>query len=220
MMSNKVLPKFLQVLITLLTPFVIIFTMVRLMLTPALLEIEYRMPAFPADPYGFTQQDRLKWSRVSIDYLLNNADKSYFDQYKLSDGSPLYTPRELSHMDDVKVLVVKGRLLWLSLLVVFTFTTLYFYISRKMPQWKSAAASGGWLTLGLIGLILASVAIDFDTFFTLFHKLFFVGDTWLFYYSDTFIRLFPMRFWSDIFIYVGLLSAGLAYLLIRMGKSR
>jgi uncharacterized membrane protein len=33
--------------------------------------------------------------------------------------------------------------------------------------------------------------------------LFFSGDTWLFAYSDTLIRLFPIRFWEDCFIYIG-----------------
>jgi len=219
----KVSPIFLKtfgILITILTPFVIILTMVRLMLTPILLEVEYRMPAFPADPYGFTQKDRLKWSHVSINYLLNNENRSYFDTYLLEDGSPLYNDRELSHMDDVKLLVAKGRVIWLGLLVAFTFITLFFYISRKMPEWKIAASWGGWLTVCLIGFILASVMINFDWFFNEFHKIFFTSDSWLFYYSDTFIRLFPLRFWSDIFIYVGVLSVGVSYLLIKLGKSR
>jgi uncharacterized membrane protein len=42
--------------------------------------------------------------------------------------------------------------------------------------------------------------------------MFFEGDTWLFLYSDTLIRLFPERFWLTAFIGIGagtLLLAGL-----------
>jgi uncharacterized membrane protein len=36
--------------------------------------------------------------------------------------------------------------------------------------------------------------------------LFFTGDSWLFLYSDTLIRLFPMRFWQDAFLFAGALD--------------
>jgi len=68
-------------------------------------EIEYRMPGFPADEYGFTIQDRLQWSRISIDYLLNDADISFLGDLTFPDGSPLFNGRELSHMQDVKNVV-------------------------------------------------------------------------------------------------------------------
>ena len=45
-------------------------------------------------------------------------------------------------------------------------------------------------------------SVSFWQFFTLFHRLFFQGDSWLFEYSDTLIRLFPLRFWQDVFLSV------------------
>jgi integral membrane protein (TIGR01906 family) len=67
---------------------------------------------------------------------------------------------------------------------------------------------GGWLTVGLTAALGIFAAVSFWQFFTVFHALFFEGDTWLFYYSDTLIRLFPMRFWQDAFIFVGVLTVG------------
>ena len=46
----------------------------------------------------------------------------------------------------------------------------------------------------------------FWSFFAGFHSIFFEGDSWLFEYSDTLIRLFPLRFWQDTFLF----AAGLA----------
>ena len=40
----------------------------------------------------------------------------------------------------------------------------------------------------------------FWNFFAWFHSLFFTGNSWIFEYSDTLIRLFPIRFWQDTFL--------------------
>ena len=65
---------------------------------------------------------------------------------------------------------------------------------------------------GVIGLIVAiGIVINpsvFWGFFTAFHKLFFVGDSWLFLYSDTLIRLFPIRFWQDAFLLAAVIALG------------
>ena len=47
---------------------------------------------------------------------------------------------------------------------------------------------------------------SFGVFFVAFHQVFFDPGTWIFLWSDTLIRLFPERFWRDVFIYVGVLS--------------
>ena len=87
-------------------------------------------------------------------------------------------------------------------------------VGLGISAWRSAGwaaflrglGTGGRLTIGLIVLILLAVAISFRDLFTGFHLLFFEGDTWLFNFSDTLIRLFPMRFWQDGFIMMGLVT--------------
>lgn len=195
-----------SVLITILTPVVIILTVLRLMMTPVFLNVEYNLPGFPADPFGFTREERLKWSKVSLDYLLSNQNIHIFDTLTLQDGSPLYNVRELSHMDDVKRLVTSARILWLVALILFVAISLYFYIRRQEHPWYRGVRLGGYITILLIALMLLSTFTNFDWLFTEFHHLFFTGDSWLFYYSDTFIRLFPSRFWMDAFIFTGVLS--------------
>jgi len=46
------------------------------------------------------------------------------------------------------------------------------------------------------------------SFFVGFHALFFEGDSWLFLYSDTLIRLFPLRFWQDAFLAAAIIALG------------
>jgi integral membrane protein (TIGR01906 family) len=216
MQSRNLVSIILTWIFTLLMPVMIIFSITRLIMTPVFPPIEYNMPGFPDDPYGFTKEERLKWSKLSMDYLLNNKDISYFNNYKLADGSPLYNERELSHMDDVKSLVRKGLLFWNLSSFVFLLAIAIVIRSNNYPPLRTGFRRGGYVTIGLIAAILLSVAINFDVFFAKFHSLFFTGDSWIFYYSDTFIRLFPIRFWQDCFIYIGILSLLLSFAVIKL----
>ncbi len=193
--------------------FFLIITSIRLLLTPLTPEIQYRLPNFPSDPYGFSLQDRLIWSKVSIRYLTDNLPLSFLQDQKLADGNPLYNERELSHMLDVQKLIQGAMLAWIILGLFLLFVRFLFWRWKRLPDYFHALSTGGWLTVGLIIAILAGVMIDFDGLFTTFHRLFFTGDTWLFYYSDSLIRLFPMEFWSNAFIAVGALTftAGLLF---------
>jgi integral membrane protein (TIGR01906 family) len=216
MENRSILSITLSWILTLLLPLMIVFSITRLILTPVFPHIEYSMPGFPDDPYGFTKDERLRWSKLSIEYLLNDQDVSFFDDYKLVDGSPLYNDRELSHMDDVKVLVRKGLTIWNLSGFVFLFSIAIIIRSNNYPGLKTGFRRGGYITIGIIAAILLSVAINFNVLFTQFHALFFTGDSWIFYYTDTFIRLFPIRFWQDCFIYIGVLSLVLAIAAIKL----
>jgi len=87
--------KFLSWVVTLLTPFILVLLGVRLVLNPVYPSIAYRLPAFPDDPYGFTTQERLKWSGYALKYLLNDSKIAYLADLKFDDQSPLFNQREL-----------------------------------------------------------------------------------------------------------------------------
>lgn len=203
---NISITRITTILVALLIPFFLIMTAIRILFTPFFVQLEYRSPGFPDDPYGFTLEDRLHWSRVSLEYLMNNAEISYLADQRLPDGSPLYNERELDHMLDVKILVQQMIIVWRVLLVVLIGIGMAAWRLKWMPGFLKALSNGGKLTLALIAFILTAVAVSFRQLFTYFHMLFFVGDTWLFNYSDNLIRLFPMRFWQDGFIAMGVIT--------------
>jgi integral membrane protein (TIGR01906 family) len=187
-------------LITLILPFILVMSAARLLFGPLYLNYEYNKPAFPSDSYGFTKEDRLYWGEISIDYLFGQAE---LEGQTLPDGSPLYNERELSHMVDVQVLVQQALLLWYGLLVLLAGLAIWAWRGNWSKTFWNGISRGGWLTAGLLLTILVLVATSFDALFTQFHHLFFTGDTWLFQYSDTLIRLFPMKFWQDAFALMG-----------------
>lgn len=204
-------------LVTFVTPFLLIMTAVRILIAPWYPQVEYRMPYFPPDTYGFSLEDRLKWSAPSIDYLTNNADLTFLSDLQFQDGTPLYNERELSHMQDVKKLVKNMILAWEILGAAFVVLLLLAWRGRWLPQLGGALANGGKFTITLILCILALVAVSFDWLFTMFHRIFFTGDTWIFLYSDSLIRLFPIPFWRDAFILMGIFTISAAVLLIVFG---
>lgn len=194
----------------LLLPFFFFVTVllgwVRLLLTPAFLEVEYRRPGFPADPYGFTVEERLHWADLSRAYLLTDAGPEFFAPHRLADGSPLYNERELAHMKDVQVLVGQALAVWAASSALLALGAGYLFWKDR-PAFRRTLADSGRFTCLFLLLGLAAVVLFWDSAFVLFHRVFFTGDTWLFPYSDTLIRLFPVTFWQDIF---GVAAAGTA----------
>jgi integral membrane protein (TIGR01906 family) len=109
-------------------------------------------------------------------------------------------------MADVKSLVQLSNKILLISLIAFILLTVLAFLTKWMNKYWRAVRYGGWLTLGIIALILAGTLINFDALFTQFHHLFFTGDTWLFFANDTLIRLFPLKLWSDAFIFMGVFT--------------
>jgi integral membrane protein (TIGR01906 family) len=201
--------------VTLLVPIALIGLGLRILLTPVFLQVEYNMPYFPADDYGFTKADRLKWAPYALNYLTNRADISYLSDLKFEDGKPLYNERELSHMNDVKRVTQGALKVWYLSLAALTLLGVWAWAAGWGPAYRLGLMRGGWLmvilaiTIGVIAVVGISVNPDiFFSFFAGFHSLFFEGDSWLFLFSDTLIRLFPIRFWQDAFLFAALIALG------------
>ena len=206
--------------VTILTPLTILMIVVRVLITPAFAKIEYKMPGFPEDPFGFTLEDRLTWSEPSISYLVNTEGIDFLQKLTFDDGSPIYNADELSHMEDVKSVVVWMRTALSVLMLILVWITYSAVKKGRRLEMLAAFRRGAWATIGLIAVILIFVTVAFDNLFTWFHMLFFKSGTWMFYTSDTLIRLFPMRFWQDVFIAVGVLSVIISALVLIATKPK
>ncbi len=213
-MKTKMFP-FLSWLVAILIPLALIGLGLRLLLTTAFLQVEYNMPYFPRDEYGFTKEDRLQWAPYALKYLVNNADISYLGDLKFDDGTPLYNERELSHMQDVKRITRAALNVWYVALAVLLALGIWSRLGHWEQAYRQGLMRGGWLMVGLavvVGLIVViGILVNPDVFwnfFAGFHSLFFEGDSWLFLYSDTLIRLFPIRFWQDAFLLAAVIALG------------
>ena len=208
-------------LVTVLTPVALVLSAVRLLMTPLFVQIEYRTPNFPDDSYGFTREDRLYWSQIALDYLRNDQGIAFLGDLRFPNGSPVYNQRELGHMVDVKNVVRTTNLVWYGSLLALFGLGLWAWRGDWGYEYSQGLGRGGWLTVILVGSVILFVLVGFGIFFVFFHEVFFAAGTWMFFYSDTLIRLFPERFWRDAFLAIGGLAAagglGLALIFRRRG---
>ncbi len=220
----EIFKKILGWIIILLVPIVLVLIGVRILLSPIFIQVEYRLPYFPEDRYGFTFEERLHWADLSRKYVLNRESIEYLAELQFTEGQQaagscedylpprdcgyLYNDRELHHMVDAKVIARYAMwFLWGSVLFLLGIG----YWASKSDGWhdyKEALARGGWLTVGLIIILLIYVAVNFNSLFITFHEIFFASGTWVFKFSDSLIRLFPVVFWRDAFIWIGVIALG------------
>ena len=198
---------------TILVPVVLLFLGIRLLASEFFLELEYNRASFPADTYGFTTKERLEYATYCIDYLTSEADIDLLSELRFEDGEPVFNGRELSHMEDVKKVFQPAVNLGFGLTLVF----FGFLLMAQRRSWRvmmiAGIRRGGWLAFGLVVILGLLATAGFMQFFTQFHAIFFEGDTWIFPYSDTLIRLFPMQFWQDAILFLLVFVGGLGLLL-------
>lgn len=219
MIENKWIRGLLQAVLTILVLLGLLLTGVRLLLTDTFVQIEYNMPYFPEDPYGMTKEERLTYAPIALAYLLNDAGISYLGDLTFEDGSPLYNERELRHMEDVKALTGAFLNVWYVVLLLLVVMVLTAWRTGWLKPLRQMVSRAGLNTIILLGTLVLFLLLSFNVVFTGFHRIFFEGDSWIFLFSDTLIRLFPLRFWQDAFIFVGVFTvAGGLALWLGLGK--
>lgn len=153
-------------------------------------------------------QDYFRSDVEPLDVVINSGGMkvSFFDQ------------REVAHMADVKRLfqgtflihTVVGSILGSIAVVGLGIFRRRFF---RPLAWMSIA--GGGLTILFVGLIGIVALINFSAAFTSFHVISFSNDLWQ--SNGNLVRMFPLGFWRDITVLIGLLSALQALLFILCG---
>jgi integral membrane protein (TIGR01906 family) len=188
-MIPRWLPTLLVLVITLAVPVILILSNVLLFMNPAWLAFQYSQPGFPQAEL-FSDKDRLYFGSESIEYVRGNRT---LEQFR---ALGVYQEREIKHMIDVRMLVDQVKIV---LPVVALLAIIAFIVLARHPNTRALAPrallNGALLTIGLFVVIGLFAAVGFNTFFTLFHRIFFEGDTWLFNYTDSLIQFYPLPFW-------------------------
>ena len=216
---QKITVRILIILTILLVPLVIVPGMVRLLVTDQYLAFEYGKSDFPKDVFGFEPNQRFSHASDSLRYIVENRPPAFLADQK-HDNAPLYSLREVSHMQDVQNVFQTLWNLWEVSSVLFIICILALtLIGEGRKSISSGLKTGGLVTVGLLTLIGISAAIAWDDWFVLFHRFFFAEGSWLFSYSDTLIRLFPPQFWLDSVVMVSSLSLLSGFLVYGLGRA-
>ncbi len=194
-------------------PLLLIATPLYVFVSPTYIRHEYALRDFPPSD-RFNDAERLRLSDVIVNYLRNRATKDDMATMRTDSGEIAMRPEEVQHIVDVKV-VTDGFFLIHKAAALFAALAIYFlWHSPRRRKVGGYLRQGVWITAAFIGLIVLFSLVDFDTFFTRFHQVFFQPDTWIFFVEDTLIQLYPLPLWVDAVWKLGvtiLIEAGLLY---------
>ncbi len=122
----------------------------------------------------------------------------------------LFNQREILHMADVRDLFrLVYRIHELALVYVVAYIAAVYLWSRERSMRRLAreAVTGGIATVGVLSIAAVGVLLGFDALFEQFHLLSFSNDFWqLDPRTDRLVQMFPMGFWFDVTLAVGVLS--------------
>ena len=168
----------------------ITFTM--LLVIFALLITGFQLAVYGDSHYGFYKKEE----KLSIVTDVDGEHQDFFNE------------QDRLHLADVRNLFLGG--LKLRNYAVILATILMIVLRAKKADFRRLVPLG-YLQALFVYLILAAIlgvamSIDFTSCFTLFHKLFFTNNLWIFDpETDYMIRMLPEGFFSDMVIRVGVI---------------
>jgi integral membrane protein (TIGR01906 family) len=195
-----------------LLPLLIILAVVRLLTTDAYLSFEYGKPGFPVDSYGFTTQQRFILASTNIHYVRAHLPYDELSKQTLN-GISVYNEREVAHMADVQNVFQIALRIWQFAFILLILLAFILWKNGEYTVLLAGLRLGGFMTTGVILLIGMLAVVAWQTWFELFHRFLFQPGSWLFSYTDTLIRLFPVEFWYDATVTISVISFILGALL-------
>jgi len=179
----------LQWIAALLMP--IFFTLLSLyiFMTPQFIEWQYSRPDYP-HAERFTDKARLYNSVQTVLYTRGQIS----EQDLINLG--VYNDREIKHLVDVYNVT---RIMFIIEPIAFVVIVTALFLLWRNPSTRINTARalfyGGIFTFLFIGGIGLFAVFAFDAFFVTFHHIFFEGDSWLFFTTDSLIQFYPEVFW-------------------------
>lgn len=202
--------KVMKIIISITVPFFLIILFASALTTKPYLMLSkgkyYRHSLIDYD-HDYAVERIIGYLNYRYDDLLFGSDEN--------DTEVLMRPEEIIHMEDVKDVYTGLRIGALGSFVVGVSLSILLFIKNKKEFYKTFKFLyvGPTLFASFVG---GYILIDFDTAFTVFHKILFPQGGWILYYDDVLIRLLPTPFWmvsGIILLVLFALSMGLIYLL-------
>ena len=199
-------------------------TIAMLLVIFALLITGFQLAVYGDSHYGFYKKEYEKY-RVTDDlnmridnvmavtehmmaYLIGKEEKLSIVTDVDGEHQDFFNEQDRLHLADVRKLFLGG--LKLRNYAVILAIILMIVLRAKKADFRRLVPSG-YLQALFVYLILAAIlgiamSIDFTSCFTLFHKLFFTNNLWIFDpETDYMIRMLPEGFFSDMVIRVGVI---------------
>lgn len=154
---------------------------------------------------GISQESLDMATEGLIDYIDDKRDDLVITSSE-NEGFELFNAKEKAHMIDVKNLFVLSKKVNFAFFLIIMLI-LIFYVAYDKEGMRKYFLKYCAITLSIVLgawiIIAVLAAIDFDTFWTAFHQVFFRNELWLLNpETDLLIRMMPQRFFVRIVIHI------------------
>ncbi|MDO9557692.1 MAG: DUF1461 domain-containing protein [Coriobacteriia bacterium] len=135
------------------------------------------------------------------------------------DGRPAFDDTAVSHLVDVRNVVIASRWVTLVAAALLLAAGLYSTFLGRRAEYVAGLKWGGLSLLGGIGMLLLTGLFDFDSLFVAFHGLFFQPGTWTFPADSLLILVFPTDFWILAGAITGVVAAAMGLALVLVSRA-
>ncbi len=156
-----------------------------------------------ADYIGITEDELTQATEVLLDYLTDERDDLNVTAVIDGEQRQVFNEKEVAHMVDVKNLYLGAMTFSLICFGIFVaICGVIIYVKRK--ETVRVLAKGfihaNFLFLGILGVLGLWAVFDFNSFWTSFHHVFFMGnDLWILDpTTDILIMMVPSQFFFDL----------------------
>ena len=206
--------KIFAVFIALLLPFIILMGGVRSLLSFNYPGFQYGLIGFPEDTLGYTRQERTRLAEITMEYLNSRLDVSGLTQLTDSDGKAVYTPDEISHLEDVKKVIEVASIVWYVICGLSFAFLIWMLVTKSWAQIRHGFFWGAIFTIVLMVTVVILMIQSFNSLFEKFHAIFFPQGNWTFLPTSGLIRLFPLPLWVNAFILISVYALLTSILLV------
>lgn len=151
-------------------------------------------------------KDVMKVTSYMMDYLRGREKELSIETEVEGVKQDFFNEQDRLHMADVRNLFLKGLFFRNIAAALSVFLLLLLVLKKiKLKEVLPRAFGFSFLTIAIIAGIIGSLFYsDFNKYFTIFHKLFFTNNLWIFdYETDYMIRMLPEGFFNDFLGRIG-----------------
>lgn len=222
---------------------IVIASAMMSLLVIAILLTSFQLAIYGDDEYGFYKKEYEKYTvtealdmeiddvmevtEYMMDYLIGREDVLSIETDVDGEHQDFFNEQDRLHMADVRNLFLGGLKLRNILAVAAVLLLVLLWLMKADIKTLLFRAYG--IAMAVFGAVLlflgAAFTVDFTKCFTIFHKMFFTNDLWIFDpETDYMIRMLPEGFFSDfvvriVSVFVGSLAA-LGVLIFLLKKNR
>ena len=180
-----------------------------------------------ADHIGISDEDLDDLTHFTLSYL-NDPDASLDKQMNINGKMrEVFTDDEKAHMVDVRNLnLIANKLLIISFVICVVLIGIMIFKKMSFAELFYVYKKVLIYVMIFIGALSIWIIIDFDSFWTFFHHIFFAGnDLWILdLRKDVLIMIVPPDFFNHLVLtivisFVGLIFVSFAALYLLKGKS-